>query len=418
MTFTQPVDQVIQPPASWLRESQSRRLRYFIPDWDDLVDPHYDFQTDALTEGGSDWSNQVYAHQLYPTPNYDGLLVSRIVAENTKRKQARINELGVHRYLRAPAEFPILGDCGAFGYVKEKTPPYSTADVLDYYTRLGFDYGVSVDHLIVSAADDDARYRYDLTLANAEEFWREHQKRRLPWTPIGAVQGWDAASYREAARRTVAIGYDYVALGGLVRMTTPAILETVQAVREVIPPSVRLHLFGVARLPALADYVKLGVQSVDSASYLRKAWLGSDYNYATLDDWYSAVRIPLSSRTFRAKRLVQAGVITLPALQKLEAECLDGVRRHAAGRRAAPASLLDRLVEYDTLIAGQRQNTRQRIQRTLDDRPWQRCGCGVCRRWGVEVAIFRGNNRNRRRGFHNTHIFFELLRKETATPDS
>ena len=30
-------------------------------------------------------------------------------------------------------------------------------------------------------------------------------------------------------------------------------------------------------------------------------------------------------------------------------------------------------------------------------------------RWGVEVAIFRGNNRNRRRGFHNTHVFYQLL---------
>jgi hypothetical protein len=25
------------------------------------------------------------------------------------------------------------------------------------------------------------------------------------------------------------------------------------------------------------------------------------------------------------------------------------------------------------------------------------------------VAIFRGNNRNRRRGFHNTHVFYGLI---------
>jgi hypothetical protein len=28
---------------------------------------------------------------------------------------------------------------------------------------------------------------------------------------------------------------------------------------------------------------------------------------------------------------------------------------------------------------------------------------------GIDVAIFRGNNRNRRRGFHNTHRFYEQL---------
>jgi len=27
----------------------------------------------------------------------------------------------------------------------------------------------------------------------------------------------------------------------------------------------------------------------------------------------------------------------------------------------------------------------------------------------VEVAIFRGNNRNRRRGFHNTRVFYDLI---------
>ena len=30
-----------------------------------------------------------------------------------------------------------------------------------------------------------------------------------------------------------------------------------------------------------------------------------------------------------------------------------------------------------------------RIRRTLEDRPWERCGCAICARWGVEVALFR-----------------------------
>ena len=38
-------------------------------------------------------------------------------------------------------------------YIKETAPPYTTADVLEYYTRLGFDYGVSLDHLIVKATE-------------------------------------------------------------------------------------------------------------------------------------------------------------------------------------------------------------------------------------------------------------------------
>jgi len=52
----------------------------------------------------------------------------------------------------------------------------------------------------------------------------------------------------------------------------------------------------------------------------------------------------------------------------------------------------------------------QDYRRTLKDRPWTRCDCGVCRGVGVEVVIFRGNNRNRRRGFHNVRDFYRNLK--------
>ena len=56
----------------------------------------------------------------------DGILISRAVAEKSKAKAERINALGVHRMLRVPREFPIMGDCGAFDYIMEDVPPYST----------------------------------------------------------------------------------------------------------------------------------------------------------------------------------------------------------------------------------------------------------------------------------------------------
>ena len=48
---------------------------------------------------------------------------------------------------------------------------------------------------------------------------------------------------------------------------------------------------------------------------------------------------------------------------------------------------------------------------TLRARPWEVCPCAVCRACGIEVVIFRGSNRNRRRGFHNTWAFYSLLQK-------
>lgn len=405
------VDKVIQIPKSWFKLPHRKICRYFIPEWDDQVDPDYDFVKDTHSGGSGDWSNQVYAHQMLPWPAYDGILVSRIVAEKSKKKKRLINQTGVHRYLRVPRDFPVMGDCGAFGYIEEKEPPYSTEDVLDYYTRLDFDYGVSVDHLIVAATEAEKLFRYELTIQNAADFLKEHKRRRLSWTPIGAVQGWDEESYVKAAKKYVKMGYEYLALGGLVRTQTNGIVEIIREVRKEIPSDIQVHLFGVARLEAMPKFAELGLNSVDSSSMLRKAWLGSNRNYLTEEGWYSAIRVPQAEGCFRAKRLVKDEKITFDELTKLEEACLRGLREYAEGASSPSEALLDLLVEYDTLVAGSRKGTRERIQRTLEDRPWSKCPCSICQRAGIEVVIFRGNNRNRRRGFHNTFIFYDMFQR-------
>nr|WP_242517727.1 tRNA-guanine transglycosylase DpdA [Halobacillus sp. GSS1] len=50
-------------------------------------------------------------------------------------------------------------------------------------------------------------------------------------------------------------------------------------------------------------------------------------------------------------------------------------------------------------------------QQVLLDKPWKNCDCTICDGIGVEVIIFRGNNRNRRRGFHNTFVFYNQLQE-------
>lgn len=48
----------------------------------------------------------------------------------------------------------------------------------------------------------------------------------------------------------------------------------------------------------------------------------------------------------------------------------------------------------------------------LRDSPWHECNCEVCTDIGIDVAIFRGNNRNRRRGFHNTRNFYDQFERD------
>jgi queuine/archaeosine tRNA-ribosyltransferase len=246
-----------------------------------------------------------------------------------------------------------------------------------------------------------ARERYQLTIDNAREFISEHRKCQLHWRPIGAVQGWDPNSYAAAAEKYVKMGYDYIALGGLVRSKTHEILKIVEEVSKVVPRSVDVHLFGLARLEAMRRFSDLGITSVDSASHLRRAWLGASDNYWTLEgEKYAALRIPQPK-----KKQIQ----DLPGIQQLEQKCLETVRNYAKGQ-AGLQETLNILEDYDARVMGNRKSMRHHYERTLLNEPWKKCPCDICKKEGIEVIIFRGNNRNRRRGFHNTYVFYSLLK--------
>ncbi|MFN9176077.1 MAG: DUF6884 domain-containing protein [Synechocystis sp.] len=164
-------------------------LQYYIPEWDDLVDPGYNFLTDSFSPNRKDaYFDQIYAHEIYDRPNYDGILVSKVVIDAKKKKQLLIQEMGIQKFLRFPRK-NIMGDCGAFGYIKEEVPPYSTSEIVDFYEQMGFTFGVSIDHLIVGPfAEEGVREkRYELTVKNAAEFLQLHRERGYEFTPIGVV---------------------------------------------------------------------------------------------------------------------------------------------------------------------------------------------------------------------------------------
>ncbi len=443
-----PNSEVSQEWKGWKEQSQQRKLKYFIPDWDDLVDPRYDFENERYSNstgpddrGSGGWENEVFAHQIYDTPSYDGILVSREVLHKSKKKKKALEELadgngGVHRYLRVPTNFPVMGDCGAFGYVDQEEPPYSVDDVLDYYTRHGFNYGISVDHLVFGADDREGqRYRYDLTLENAQEFYDKHQAQGREWVPMAAVQGWNVDSYVQAAQECVAIGYDYLAVGGLVKSTTVEITSVLEAIRDAVGDDIRIHALGVARFASIRDFLRIGVTSVDSATYLRRAWTSRKDNFWTRDQRvYSAIRVPGPKRALRSAAKKQAkekakkrgmspeekGALVDEAVEahlrerlvrsrEMEQECFDQLRAYGNRKTNAPSvdDLVELLDQYQGYVG--RDCLREHYKATLRARPWERCDCAICERDGIEVVIFRGNNRNRRRGFHNTRVFYDLL---------
>ncbi|MNJ02918.1 hypothetical protein D3C73_1630490 [compost metagenome] len=63
------------------------------------------------------------------------------------------------------------------------------------------------------------------------------------------------------------------------------------------------------------------------------------------------------------------------------------------------------------MLGDDRESHENLYYEVLSERPWENCGCEICKSIGIDTVLFRGNNRNRRRGFHNTHVYYTQVKK-------
>ena len=392
-------------------------MRYFIPEWDDRVDPKFDFIRDKHSKAHSEdpLGNDVYMWEIFGKDvPFDGVLVSIATIQENKSKYAKVLEGGIHSFLRLPQDFEIMADCGAFSYIDEPVPLYSTSEVLQLYSDLGFNYGVSVDHLVVPKYRDQSADRMRITYNNGLAAFEEWSKKyRNDFQLIVAVQGETVSDYLTMYNDFIQHGISHLAFGGLVRSPTNFLIELLDALideirdAKVLPEY--LHFFGLARCDLFSRFQRLeefGIRvAFDSASYLRKAWLSSasaQLNYIT-PNWkgYSAIRIPERLRG-KKKNLIPQSVLDTVGL-----ECLRALRRYDQGSIGIE-EVLEPLTRFNAAIQ-EKPQVLGYYRRVLEDQPWKTCPCPICRKHGIEVIIFRGNNRNRRRGFHNTWAFHQML---------
>jgi hypothetical protein len=104
-------------------------MRFFLSNSEDLVDPNYNFLTDEHPPGRDRWRDDVYAHQIFSEPICDGIFLSGVLTPKQPGRSSR----SVQAFLRLPTDFPVMGDCGAFGYKEKDMPPYKTEDGLAIY---------------------------------------------------------------------------------------------------------------------------------------------------------------------------------------------------------------------------------------------------------------------------------------------
>lgn len=400
-------------------------MKFFFPDSQDLVDPSFDFHSEVRSEGRLRHRDDQYAHEVFDQPPYDGILVSMASVEGKTGESGRYTLAQRHRLLRVRArEFfrlgtlrlETMGDCGAFSYVAEEQPPVSVDDVITFYEECGFDYGVSVDHVILAYQSDDTkvlsdwRKRQEITLELAQHFLRVQKKRRASFCPIGVAQGWSPASYAHSVRQLQKMGYRLIGLGGMVPLKSHEILDCLAAVSKVRRYGTQFHLFGVTRCDHVERFSDFGVVSFDSTSPLRQAFKHDRENYYTMDGTYSAIRVPQVEANAALKKRIVAGKVNQAEAVRLEQECLRMLNAYDQGNGSL-RKLLTLLRDYDNVHDGRKDRTED-YRLTLEEQPWKSCPCAICRRLGIHVVVFRGAERNRRRGFHNVYVTYRRLQRE------
>ncbi|HMR94312.1 MAG TPA: tRNA-guanine transglycosylase DpdA [Microthrixaceae bacterium] len=410
-------------------------MRFFFPDSQDQVDPSFDFVTEQRSVHRVRQRDDRYAHEIIEPEPYDGLLVSKPIVDGlpgasgkyTAAQRNRLYREGARRFFRltnGTSTLAVMGDCGAFTYVREHEPLYTVDEVIDFYEGCQFDIGIAVDHVVFgydaaldaspSEVPPDWTFRQELTISLAADFLAAHRRRGCTFDPVAVAHGWSPLSYAAAVKELQRIGYRRIALGGMVPLRTPDILNSLKAIRLSLQKGTEMHLLGVTRTAHVQDFASYGVTSFDSTSPFRQAFKDDKDNYYALDRSFVAIRVPQVDGNTRLRSKVAAGAVDQRVARRLEKACLERLRKFDVDACSA-ASVIDAIASYNALL-GETKDRSASYTETLEARPWKSCTCTVCKEIGIEVIIFRGADRNRRRGFHNLSVFAERLSRDLSAP--
>jgi hypothetical protein len=405
-------------------------MKFFFPDSQDQIDPGFDFDTEEHPVLRVRQRDDLYAHEALEGHVIDGLLVSKAIVDGTaggagKYTAAQRNRLyrsGVRSFFRlnqAPG-LQTMGDCGAFSYRNEEVPPVTPDQVIDFYVECGFDLGISVDHVILGfdpAADADPshpqaeqwRTRQQITLDLADAFLAMGKARKVQYEPLGVAQGWSPASYTAAVRALQEIGYTRIALGGMISLKTEQIIACLREISAVRDPYTQFHLLGITRRSNISQFASYGVTSFDSTSAFRQAFKDDKDNYHTADRTYTAIRVPQVDGYTPLKDKILAGEVDQDAAIQRERACLRALQEYDSGDTGI-RQVIDALQLYNEILGFEDHESVYR--EVLDDAPWKACPCSICAEVGINVLLFRGSERNKRRGFHNLYVFRRRLDHE------
>jgi len=368
----------------------------------------------------------------------------KFAGKYTQAQSMRFRRVGARKFLRIdkPAfkHLNIYGDCGAFNYSGLSEPPYVPSEILEFYDEGQFTHGCSVDHVIFQFyknlkgdetpkdinEKNDVKNRFEITLSNAEIFLKESKSLKGKFEPIGVVQGWSPDSMAKAADSLIKMGYEYLALGGMVPLSADSIHLALDSVSKKIKKDTKIHLLGFGKIDRIKEFEKYNIFSIDTTSPLLRAFKDKKRNLFMPGKkneltYYTAFRIPQSTENRALMRLIKNNLFSYEEVHTKEKYALSSLRSFGDGNGQLEETLQS-LIEYSKIHITDHENPNKDnsdkleiiykdYKKLLQDKPWEKCDCQVCKKCGIQMAIFRGSNRNKRRGIHNLHVFNNQLKK-------
>lgn len=154
----------------------------------------------------------------------------------------------------------------------EEITPCSVLDFQEEVADIAFTLDFPIPPQLESNREEADR-RLSLTVQNA--LWALENRRRKTMPLFASIQAWDEESARKSARSLAGKGFDGFALGGMVPrlQNFKKVLSIVRTIREEIGQT-PLHVFGIGKPELISVLFRIGVDSVDSSSYVKYAAQG------------------------------------------------------------------------------------------------------------------------------------------------
>ncbi len=198
---------------------------------------------------------------------FEGVITNSYIIYRDPELRERALRQGVHKLLGFDGV--VMTDSGSFQLYQYGSVEVSPGEIVGFQQEIGSDIGVILDIPTPPDADRErARRELQETLRRARE--ASQIERRMLLT--GTVQGSTHAALREHAAREIAkLGFDVLAIGGVVPLMEEYrfadLVRVILHSRRMLGHARPVHLFGAGHPVVFALAALLGCDLFDSAAY-------------------------------------------------------------------------------------------------------------------------------------------------------